>query len=281
MRKINLTPPASPTWKRWINDCEKASKTLAEAVQNGEKPNFNENLYKRKSIKNEFFFSGESPFYGKCAYCEDNIVGSHRGDIEHFRPKAAVTNEIDEPVFLQDQHNKPSQDKNGQPLLHPGYYWLAYDWQNLLPSCTVCNQATIVGDKKIGKHNRFPVVGQHAQVPNEVDAECPLLINPASLQDDDDPSKHLAIDLATGLMIPLSGRGQMCIEILGLNLRDHLVKGRKRAIREARLFLKELKEGNVSNTTFEDIKATLQGKCSYTMASLAILSVLTKVIDGN
>lgn len=276
MRKIDLTPPASPTWKRWIDDCEKASKTLADAVQNGEKLSFNEKLYKRKSIKDKFFVSGESPFYGKCAYCEDNIFGSQRGDIEHFRPKAAVANEIDEPVFLQDQQGKPSQDKNGQPIPHPGYYWLAYDWQNLLPSCTFCNQATTVEDKKIGKHNRFPVIGQHAQAPNEVESERPLLINPASLQDDDDPSKHLAIDIATGLMIPLSDRGRMCIEIFGLNVRDHLVKGRRRAIREARLFLKEIKEGNVSNTTFEDIKFTLQGKYSYTMASLAILSVLKK-----
>ncbi len=276
MRKVDLTPPASQKWMRWTSDCEKASKTLVEAVQNGQKPSFNENLYKRKSIKNDLFFSKESPFYGKCAYCETNIVDFQRGDIEHFRPKAAVANEIDEPVFLQDHQGKPSQDKNGQPISHPGYYWLAYDWQNLLPSCTVCNQATTVGDKKIGKHNRFPVIGKHAQAPNEVDAERALLINPASPQDNDDPSKHLAIDIATGLMIPLSERGRMCIEIFGLNLRDQLVEERKRAIREAILLLMQLEKENDSKT-LEEIKAIMQGKRSYTMASR---SVLTKAISG-
>ncbi len=259
MRKIALTPPTSQIWKRWINDCEKTSKALAEAVQKGGKLNFNENLYKRKSIKGSFFFSKEEPFYGKCAYCETYIADFQRGDIEHFRPKGAVANEVDEPV------------------LHPGYYWLAYDWQNLLPSCTVCNQPTSVGGKKIGKHNRFPVIGQHAQAPNEVDAERPLLINPASSQDDDNPSKHLAIDIATGIMIPLSERGRMCIEIFGLNLRDQLVEDRKRAIDQAILLLLQLDKGDDS-TTLEKIKSIMQGKRSYTMASLAVLA---KAKGGN
>jgi uncharacterized protein (TIGR02646 family) len=258
MRKINLTPPTSQTWKRWINDCEKTSKTLAEAVQKGEKPSFNEGLYKRKSIKTSFFFSKEDPFYGKCAYCETYIADFQRGDIEHFRPKAAVANEIDEPIQ------------------HSGYYWLAYDWQNLLPSCTICNQPTSVGGKKIGKHNRFPVIGQHAQAPNEVDAEHPLLINPASPKDDDDPSKHLAIDIDTGLMIPLTERGRMCIEIFGLNQRDQLIEERKRAVDQAILLIQQLEKGNDS-TTLEKIKAIQQGKRSYTMASL---SVFKKAIGG-
>ncbi len=259
MRRIPLTPPTSQTWKRWINACEKASKILAEDVQNGEKPSFKEGLYKRKSIKTSFFFSKEDPFYGKCAYCETYITDFQRGDIEHFRPKAAVANEVDEPIS------------------HPGYYWLAYDWQNLLPSCTVCNQPTTVGGKKIGKHNRFPVIDQHAQAPNEVDTEQPLLINPASPKDDDDPSKHLAIDIDTGLMIPLTERGRMCIEIFGLNQRDQLIEERRRATREAILLLQQLAKGD-DPKIFEEVKSIVQGKRSYTMASL---SVLKKAIDGS
>jgi hypothetical protein len=271
MRKIILAAPASQKWKRWISDCEKASKALAEVVQNGEKPSFNEKLYKRKSIKDDFFFGKESPFYGKCAYCETYIADFQHGDIEHFRPKAAVANELDEPIFQRDQQGILALDENGQPILHSGYYWLAYDWQNLLPSCTVCNQPKLVGGKKIGKHNRFPVIGQHAQASGEVEAECPLLINPTSLQDNDDPSKHLAIDIDTGLMIPLSERGQMCIEIFGLNQRDQLVQERRRAIREATLLLLHLAKGDDPNT-LEEIKSIVIGKRSYTMASLAVLS---------
>ncbi len=259
MRKITLTPPTSQIWKRWINACEKTSKTLAEDVQKGEKPSFNENLYKRKSIKGSFFFSKEDPFYGKCAYCETYIADFQRGDVEHFRPKAAVANEVDEPIQ------------------HSGYYWLAYDWQNLLPSCTVCNQPTTVGGKKIGKHNRFPVIGQHAQAPDEVEAERPLLINPTSSKDDDDPSKHLAVDIDTGLMIPLTERGRMCIAIFGLNQRDQLIEERRRAIREATLLLQQLAKGD-NPKTIEEVQSIVQGKRSYTMASLAVLA---KAIDGS
>ncbi|MEF9674035.1 hypothetical protein QNM99_25505 [Pseudomonas sp. PCH446] len=39
-------------------------------------------------------------------------------DVEHYRPKGAV-----------------SEDAS-----HPGYWWVAMDWDNLLPSCIDCNR---------------------------------------------------------------------------------------------------------------------------------------------
>src|SRR6478609_10488621 len=49
-------------------------------------------------------------FYGKCAYCEVKIVVASVPDIELFRPKGGVT-------------ERPE---------HPGYWWLASDWDNML-----------------------------------------------------------------------------------------------------------------------------------------------------
>ena len=46
---------------------------------------------------------------GKCAYCETPTSVVAFGDVEHFRPKSI-------------------------------YWWLAYSYENYLPSCTLCNQ---------------------------------------------------------------------------------------------------------------------------------------------
>ncbi len=46
---------------------------------------------------------------GKCAYCESPTTVVSYGDVEHFRPKSL-------------------------------YWWLAYCYENYLPSCTICNQ---------------------------------------------------------------------------------------------------------------------------------------------
>ena len=74
--------------------------------------------------------------HGKCCFCE-KMVGCH-GEIEHFRPKAAV------------------QQKRGKPLMRPGYYWLAYEWTNLYLACGTCNSRE--------KLNLFPLANPDARV---------------------------------------------------------------------------------------------------------------------
>jgi hypothetical protein len=66
-----------------------------------------------------------------------------------------------------------------------GYYWLAADWGNLLPSCIDCNRARWQeipgGDRqKVGKGNRFPIVDedQRAKEPGEEAQEQRLLLHP-------------------------------------------------------------------------------------------------------
>jgi hypothetical protein len=56
----------------------------------------------------------------KCAYCEASTSTVAHGDVEHFRPKSV-------------------------------YWWLAYDFDNYLFSCQICNQ--------IYKGDHFPITG--------------------------------------------------------------------------------------------------------------------------
>jgi len=89
-------------------------------------------------------------FGGKCAYCEHPAVRvSGWGSVEHYRPKKRVDEDED----------------------HPGYYWLAYEPENFLPSCNLCNEAR-------GKLTKFPVKGQNARKAADLINEQPLLIHP-------------------------------------------------------------------------------------------------------
>ena len=115
-----------------------------------------------------------SEFSGKCAYCEMPYEAGHPVDIEHFRPKGGV--------IVNDK------------LAKPGYYWLAANWMNLLPSCIDCNRRRyqkVDGLPKAlaGKANLFPVVDetQRAKTPGQEANEPRLLLHPRL----DDPRKHL------------------------------------------------------------------------------------------
>ena len=282
MRKITLQEQTTRKWKLWRTACNKETESLKTIVAQGKEPKIKENLYRRKSIKNDYFFSKGDPFYGKCAYCEAYIPDFQHGDVEHFRPKGGVTDEDDQPIFLIDDLGKPVIDENGNSVPHPGYYWLAYDWRNLLPSCTVCNQPKKIGDKKIGKHNRFPVSSAYAKAPNEELNEIPLLIHPASNNPSDDPDKHLTIDASTGVMGHHTDRGKMCIQIFGLNLRDQLMKDRQRACREVRSLLVELINSSDPNRRGEllaELNDIRDGKRSYTMAARAVLAELKPIFE--
>jgi hypothetical protein len=94
----------------------------------------------------------ENVFHNKCAYCETSFAG-FIGDAEHFRPKGEVS------VPLEDGGSQVVTvvDEDNNEIAHPGYFWLAYRWQNLLPSCHLCNRYG-------GKKTLFPVEGSHIAV---------------------------------------------------------------------------------------------------------------------
>jgi uncharacterized protein (TIGR02646 family) len=103
---------------------------------------FSFKIYKHEDVKDAL----NDLFHFKCAYCESYFGATAPVDIEHFRPKLAV------------------ERKDGT-LVKPGYYWLAADWDNLLPSCIDCNRARIheragLDDPELsGKANLFPIEG--------------------------------------------------------------------------------------------------------------------------
>lgn len=109
---------------------------------------------KFKPIPEEYIWKGISRwllryvFHNKCAYCETRIVG-FIADAEHFRPKAQVSTEsgIVKTIDVDGKNEIP----------HPGYFWLAYHWKNLVPACNTCNRYS-------GKKDRFPAVNPHVAV---------------------------------------------------------------------------------------------------------------------
>lgn len=173
-------------------------------------------------------------FHGKCAYCETSYAASAPVDIEHYRPKGGVS---EEPA-------------------HGGYWWIAMQWENLLPSCIDCNRkrgqriveastslgilaATgSIGWRQSGKHDSFPLAHTGVRASAETtdfSREHPLLINPC----EDDPATCLMhiIDpaLPTGLLVPVGDpqqqvRGAASIQTYGLN-RLKLFEDRNRLLR--------------------------------------------------
>ncbi|MBY3158992.1 hypothetical protein HFO56_42755 [Rhizobium laguerreae] len=116
-------------------------------------------------------------FHKKCAYCESKMMTVQPIDVDHFRPKNAI--------------------RTGRHLIKPGYYWLAGSWNNLLPSCILCNRpnryesggVTVTG----GKGNDFPLMGTTLPLPryaarSRVYREPQLLLDPCGKVP---PSKHL------------------------------------------------------------------------------------------
>lgn len=144
-------------------------------------------------------------YLNKCAYCER----LEKADIEHYRPKKSVQGEA-----------------------HDGYYWLCYEWTNLLPSCVKCNRDG-------GKLTHFPVLGTRVHLPNilnngEIDLnsnkasrkplidEKPYLLHPEI----DKPEFFFEFELdSSGEGIRLrgidaDGRGDKTIEICKLNRQE-------------------------------------------------------------
>ncbi len=221
--------PTSEKWKKWRARAEKATQKLIADAARGAKIAISETLYKH--CKDEL----SALFHGKCAYCEDRInETSQFVQVEHFRPKLGVY-EADDTVVAR-------KAADGSLINHPGYFWLAYDWQNLLPSCGLCNKQPGKDDPS-GKGNRFPLKpgSRRAFGPgDDLKAEEPLLLHPVF----DDPVIHLTYDPKTGILGGNTDRGVETIRILGLN-RDGLRDERKQAYRNALMNLVPLFTANI------------------------------------
>jgi hypothetical protein len=225
MIKIDFAEPQTAEWAQWVSDCQQRQVTHNASVTAGQPVSADSSLYGR--LKKKVFTDVNGAFHGKCAFCEERIRSNQHGDIEHFRPKGAIVDEATNQAIKLTVTGDP----------HPGYYWLAYNWENLLPSCVLCNQpSTEPGEQRIGKRNYFPLADEskRAQKPGDEAQETPLLIHPVW----ENPGKDLGID-ATGVLFARDGsaRGDACIRIFGLNLRD-LPDERKRVYDDTKKLFK-------------------------------------------
>lgn len=142
---------------------------------------------------------------GKCCYCERKRDEKREPDVEHFRPKAKVT----------------------EDTTHPGYWWLAYRWDNYFFSYKKCNEEH--------KKNQFPLIPRstRARTPEDnLDEEKPFLINPEK----ENPEDFIGFEwqktygvFVKAVGVDSEGRGDRTIKITGINIgtipeeRAHLV----------------------------------------------------------
>ena len=158
---------------------------LLKAMTKGDllKYKFKSSIYGHKDVKNTLITIQQ----GKCCFCEANVTAVSHGDVEHFRPKGG---------WMQ---------KDKEKLTQPGYYWLAYDFDNLYLSCQICNQTF--------KKNYFPLQNPNNRVskPGSLTKENPLLIDPGKI----DPSQHLKFNKE--IIVGKTPAGDETIKRAGLN----------------------------------------------------------------
>ena len=148
---------------------------------------FENRIYSAKSVKSALLKAQHK----KCCYCESKFSSTSYGAVEHFRPKGGV------------------KQKQGQSQQYPGYYWLAYDWDNLLVSCERCNSSH--------KGNLFPLAVQKRRARShhdDVTEERPLFLDPAQ----EDPRRH--IRFRGEVPYGITKRGQKTIQGMGLRRPD-------------------------------------------------------------
>ncbi len=146
-------------------------------------------------------------FFEKCGYCETPI--GRQGFVDRFRPHSGVRDDVE---YYQDL-----------------YWWLTFDWNNLVYCCHDCGRY---------KANYFPVVGKRAKNPgDDLEAEYHLLFDPCK----DGSERHFNFD-RSGTIFPLTDKGKQTIELLRLN-RIGLKAERESAKEEIDALLGQLRSG--------------------------------------
>jgi uncharacterized protein (TIGR02646 family) len=169
-------------------------------------------------------------YHNKCCYCESKSGHVAPLQVEHFRPKKRLKKE------------KPGDE------MHEGYYWLGYEWSNLLLSCPKCNGPDAKGTRfpisgkrvyhdspfnnngEINSFDRTRLIASNSPLADEK----PLLLNPE--YNDYDPKDHFKFD-NQGEIIGITDRGKATIDICKLN-RSELFLMRKKVVDQ---FLSEIK----------------------------------------
>ena len=243
MIRIRFDPEklSEPQKAEWVRLVKRADRATLEAIRaweewrvKGVAGTFTCSLLEEiwKSLKDWLL---AEVFHNKCAYCETREVRSPY-HAEHYRPKGRVRFRVEGEKRLK---KAVVIDEAGEEIEHPGYFWLSYNWLNLLPACHACNSA-------LGKNDQFPVKKMHIGVtrlmPEQIkklqrnlikspirdgvyflqpedlnELEEPLLLNPYI----DDPQEHLAFG-ELGIVGPREGsdKGKQSISIYNLDAEE-------------------------------------------------------------
>jgi len=153
------------------------------AYQNASKKfSFDNKIYGHATVKSAL----RKAQFDKCCFCERR---TEIGDVEHFRGKGGF------------------QQKEGDKLGKPGYYWLAYDWDNLLFACEKCNRSF--------KKNYFPLSNPRQRAKSHHDKlnlEKPLFIHPVN----EEPEKFIEFIGSVPRAKDGNEKGKVTIERIGL-----------------------------------------------------------------
>lgn len=199
----------------------------------------------------------------KCCYCEFRITDSFN-DVEHYRPKTRA----DRYPGSRETH---------------GYWWLAFDWNNLLFACPLCNRT--------GKNDLFPLhAGSLPLQPEEVPQgrERPLLIDPAGALNPAEHIQFVPVAFQPGAKIqhwwarPRTGSlyGSWTIRVCNLNhsnlleLRgDHVENIVKPVATDLREALRA-QDGRAISSAFRRIQALLTETSTFSLLSYDALRTL-------
>ena len=200
-----------------------------EDYRSGQKSfKFKNKIYGSKTVKKALLRAQ----YEKCCYCESKFLANSPGDVEHYRPKGAV------------------KQTDGQRVEHPGYYWLAYEWNNLLVSCADCNRSY--------KKDLFPLKNPDARARShhdKIDDERPLFVNPAI----DDPRRHIRFRGATPYHLTKVGRET----IKGMGLRKTALEERRIERLQGLKIIRDLIEG-AKDPSDSEVKAAREFLAAFT-----------------
>lgn len=180
----------------------------------------------------------------KCAYCELTLR-HEAAPVEHYRPKSRAddvdwsgltTRNNPRQTDLEDDRRfarglPPSRDGFARVrwTSRPGYWWLAWTWENLVFGCGGCNSGV--------KNSRFPqarnarTLNEHESPPGEEEA---LLLDPTDAVED--PIDHIHFRKVHNRWIPTprggSPRGAWTIALLRLDSSPALLTAYARRVKE-------------------------------------------------
>jgi uncharacterized protein (TIGR02646 family) len=229
-----------------------AYELAADDYDNGKASfDFNGNIYAHKSVKEAL----HKMQHGKCCFCESKLkhpAHIETGDVEHYRPKAG--------------YNQTSREKKPNK---PGYYWLSYDWDNLLLCCGPCNRQH--------KKNLFPLLDPKHRAchhRDDIAKETALLIDPTQV----DPEKHIGFREEIPYAINGNRHGKTTISVLKLDERDDLNEARREKLAHIKKLIQIIELANKQPRLIDLAKEAEQSLLQFMKPEAEYLAMV-KAID--